>query len=36
MVLNADEKSKNISLAELPNMVCSRWEYISYSSIIMA
>ena len=36
MVLNAEEKSKNITLAELPNLVRSRWEYRSSSSIRMA
>ena len=30
MVLNAEEKSKNITLAELPNLVRSRWEYRSF------
>ena len=36
MVLNAEEKSKNITLAELPNRVRSIWEYRSSSSVIMA
>ena len=34
MVLNAEEKSKKITLAELPDLVRSRWEYRSSSSII--
>ena len=36
MVLNAEDKSKNITLAELPNLVRSRCEYRSSSSIKMA
>ena len=35
MVLNAEEKSKNITLAELPNRVRSRWEYRSSNLVVL-